>query len=421
MNATKTILDWKNVVWLSLVSYALYTTLWLVIDDEIWHAPGQFSVTEMAVDFCMCVLFVYSRTILRILPMRNRPYVRLLLMVCILFLLNNAMAYAMTVLCDAIWGDGSDELFRMQGIYTYGMVATFVSCIYSNAFYLETYMHTENEKRRLEIALLKEQEVALQSQLDALKSQIDTHFMFNNFSILAELIEEDRVLAGKFLANLSKVYRYIIQNMKRHKVPVGEEIAFLDAYLYLIEMRYGKAVVVHIENDVRIADGSIPPACLQLLVEIAFLICLTALLTGCHKEVADPIGIDDTDHIKLSAKELLFDATASKQPVTTEGDFWWMDRAVYVDGKRIDTDDPTLKIEMGILDGFGSVPTPLRIEGEWFTITREGLKRILVEVKANPMSKERILILPLASGNNGQTLTIKQEGSGRSATARHTF
>ena len=231
MNATKTILDWKNVVWLSLVSYALYTTLWLVIDDEIWHAPGQFSVTEMAVDFCMCVLFVgfsllYSRTILRILPMRNRPYVRLLLMVCILFLLNNAMAYAMTVLCDAIWGDGSDELFRMQGIYTYGMVATFVSCIYSNAFYLETYMHTENEKRRLEIALLKEQEVALQSQLDALKSQIDTHFMFNNFSILAELIEEDRVLAGKFLANLSKVYRYIIQNMKRHKVPVGEEIAF---------------------------------------------------------------------------------------------------------------------------------------------------------------------------------------------------
>lgn len=273
MNAAK-ILDWKNIVWLSLVSYALYAMLWLVIDDETWYDSGPHFVVEITVDFCMCVLFVgfsllYSRTILRILPMHDRPYVRLLLMVCILFLLNNAMAYAMTVLCDTIWGDGSDELFRLQGIYTYGMIATFVSCIYSNAFYLETYMRTEDEKRRLEIALLKEQEVALQSQLDALKSQIDTHFMFNNFSILAELIEEDRALAGKFLANLSKVYRYIIQNMKRHKVPVGEEIAFLDAYLYLIEMRYGKAVVVHIENDVRIADGCIPPACLQLLVENA--------------------------------------------------------------------------------------------------------------------------------------------------------
>lgn len=80
--------------------------------------------------------------------------------------------------------------------------------------------------------------------------------------------------------------------------------------------------------------------------------CLVALLAGCHKEKADPEGLDYTDHIKLSAKELLFDATASKQPVTTEGDFWWMDRAVYVDGKCIDADDPTLKIEMGILDGF---------------------------------------------------------------------
>ncbi|WP_342986201.1 hypothetical protein [Bacteroides thetaiotaomicron] len=153
---------------------------------------------------------------------------------------------------------------------------------------------------------------------------------------------------------------------------------------------------------------------------IAFSMCLVALLAGCHKEKADPEGLDYTDHIKLSAKELLFDATASKQPVTTEGDFWWMDRAVYVDGKCIDADDPTLKIEMGILDGFDG-PTPLRIEGEWFIITREELKRILVEVKANPTPKERTLVVPLASGNNGQTLTIKQEGYDRSATARHTF
>lgn len=102
MNATKTILDWKNVVWLSLVSYALYTTLWLVIDDEIWHAPGQFSVTEMAVDFCMCVLFVgfsllYSRTILRILPMRNRPYVRIadgsIPPACLQLLVENAIKH----------------------------------------------------------------------------------------------------------------------------------------------------------------------------------------------------------------------------------------------------------------------------------------------------------------------------------------
>lgn len=39
----------------------------------------------------------------------------------------------------------------------------------------------------------------------------------------------------------------------------------------------------------------------------------------------------------------------------------------------------------------------------------EELKRILVEVKANPTPKERTLVLPLASGNNGKALTIKRE------------
>jgi len=53
MNATKTILDWKNVVWLSLVSYGVYMVLWLVIDDEIWQDSDQFSAVEVAVDFCI--------------------------------------------------------------------------------------------------------------------------------------------------------------------------------------------------------------------------------------------------------------------------------------------------------------------------------------------------------------------------------
>lgn len=275
MNTTDKILNWKNIVWLSLVSYGLYTILWLFMDEDIlYDDSGHLFIAELAIDFCMCVFFVclslfYSRTILHMLPVRDRSYGWLLLYAILLFLLNNAMAHATTAVCNAIWGNGSNELFRLQGIYTYGMIATFVSCIYYNAFYLENYMKTEEEKQRLEVALLKEREAALQSQLDALKSQIDTHFMFNNFSILAELIEEDRALAGKFLANLSKVYRYVIQNLKRHKIPIGEEIAFLDTYLYLIEMRYGKAVVVQIDSEVRTADGSIPPACLQLLVENA--------------------------------------------------------------------------------------------------------------------------------------------------------
>ena len=61
--------------------------------------------------------------------------------------------------------------------------------------------------------------------------------MFNNFSILSELIVENRTLAERFLENLSSVYRYVIQNLKRDTVPVSEELDFLRSYLFLLGMR----------------------------------------------------------------------------------------------------------------------------------------------------------------------------------------
>lgn len=93
--------------------------------------------------------------------------------------------------------------------------------------------------------------------------------MFNNFSILSELIVENRTLAERFLENLSSVYRYVIQNLKRDTVPVSEELDFLRSYLYLIGMRYENAISVDVDEQLERTDDRIPPVCLQLLVENA--------------------------------------------------------------------------------------------------------------------------------------------------------
>ena len=126
-----------------------------------------------------------------------------------------------------------------------------------------------NEKQALEMALMKEKEIALQSQLNSLKLQINPHFMFNNFNNLLELIEEDSGLAGKFLSNLSKVYRYIITNLDRNLIPVADEIKFLDSYLYLMKVRHDEGVIAKVSPGVRQCKGFLPPAVLQLLVENA--------------------------------------------------------------------------------------------------------------------------------------------------------
>ncbi len=72
--------------------------------------------------------------------------------------------------------------------------------------------------------------------------------MFNNFNNLLELIEEDSGLAGKFLSNLSKVYRYIITNLDRNLIPVADEIKFLDSYLYLMKVRHDEGVIAKVSR-----------------------------------------------------------------------------------------------------------------------------------------------------------------------------
>lgn len=117
--------------------------------------------------------------------------------------------------------------------------------------------------------MLKEKERTAQMQLEVLKAQIDPHFMFNNFSILSELIVEDRTLAERFLENLSSVYRYVIQNLKRDLVPISEELAFLRSYIYLIGMRYEDAIHIDVDEKLEHIDGQVPPVSFQLLVENA--------------------------------------------------------------------------------------------------------------------------------------------------------
>lgn len=106
-------------------------------------------------------------------------------------------------------------------------------------------------------------------QFEVLKAQINPHFMFNNFSVLSELIIEDPILADKFLENLSNVYRYVIQNLKHDIVNIQDEIRLLYSYIYLIKIRYEDAIHIEMDETLEQTDGQIPPMSFQLLVENA--------------------------------------------------------------------------------------------------------------------------------------------------------
>lgn len=271
------IMNWRNGFLLSLVSYILYLIIWLILDDETTNQLPGMATVDYVVDFLLCMLFTYislgfSYLVFKILPFRT-SYVWVIVYASCLLTLNNLVAFGMTSLFNLLWdetGNGLlDELINMKGAYTFAMIATFISSVYANTFYLQSYIRARDEKQALEMALMKEKEIALQSQLNSLKLQINPHFMFNNFNNLLELIEEDTKLAGKFLSNLSKVYRYIITNLDRNLIPVRDEIKFLESYLYLMQVRHVGGVVTNISLELKECKGYLPPAVLQLLVENA--------------------------------------------------------------------------------------------------------------------------------------------------------
>lgn len=259
----------SNALTLSAVSYALYCILWFILDDT----SETMSLLDLVTDFTMCQTFTFtslacSYMTFKIIPFKD-SFTWIIIYACCQFAVNNAIAYGMVNFLDWLWPDMEGEVLRMKGIYTYAMIATFVSSIYANVCYLRSYIKARDEKQALEVALLKEKEIALQSQLNSLKLQINPHFMFNNFNNLMALIEEDTQQAETFLSNLSKVYRYIIANIDRDLIPIADEIKFLHSYLYLMKVRHGIGVVIRISTDVKESGGFLPPAVLQLLVENA--------------------------------------------------------------------------------------------------------------------------------------------------------
>jgi len=108
-----------------------------------------------------------------------------------------------------------------------------------------------------------------QAQLDALQSQLDPHFLFNNLNTLAALIEPANVPAQQFLEQLADVYRYVLLAQGRATVPLAEEMAFVETYLALHKARFRDNLVVEINLPPAAMARRVAPLSVQLLVENA--------------------------------------------------------------------------------------------------------------------------------------------------------
>ncbi|MFZ4521023.1 MAG: sensor histidine kinase [Bacteroidales bacterium] len=110
---------------------------------------------------------------------------------------------------------------------------------------------------------------SLQAQLQNLKNQINPHFLFNNMSVLSSLVYKDQDKAVEFISQLSKVYRYLLDNQNNELVPVEEELTFIRSYIFLLQIRFDKNLVISVDVQKDDLSKLIPPMALQVLIENA--------------------------------------------------------------------------------------------------------------------------------------------------------
>lgn len=123
----------------------------------------------------------------------------------------------------------------------------------------------QRDKRLERESTLKREKI--ESQFEALKSQINPHFLFNSFNTLITIIEEDPGTAVEFVEKLSDFYRSILQYREMEVISLQEEVELVQNYAFLLQKRFGDSLALQVHN----ADEQafIAPLTLQILVENA--------------------------------------------------------------------------------------------------------------------------------------------------------
>ena len=137
----------------------------------------------------------------------------------------------------------------------------FITHVYETVFLVKESEEEITRNLQLERA-------RVEAELEALKLQLDPHFIFNSLNTLSHLIEEKPTRARQFNDTLTEVYRYLLQNKSRSLVLLREEHVFFSQYFSLLQIRFEQGIVLDQTMPESALDQYlIPPIALQLLLE----------------------------------------------------------------------------------------------------------------------------------------------------------
>lgn len=182
------------------------------------------------------------------------------------FLISNVTAalsgLAAVYLVAILFNQGSvgDDVVVKLALMFAMRINLFLHCINGIVWYINQYKKKELENEEF-------RRITSQAELQAIKNQINPHFLFNNLNVLSSLVMNKNEDAPKFIDAFSSVYRYILNNQEVEMVKLHKELEFIEPYIYLLKKRFGEGLNFDINIDPAYDEHYIVPVALQILIE----------------------------------------------------------------------------------------------------------------------------------------------------------
>jgi len=175
------------------------------------------------------------------------------------------------------------ENFIVLNFYAAGLILPAFSLYFGYKF-LKDWRQSELETERL-------QKENARSQMMTLKNHLDPHFLFNNLNILSSLMDKDINLSKDYLDKFAEVYRVILKAEHSDLTLLDEELQLIDAYIYLLKIRFDKSVFIEVDVADTAKQKALPPLSIQMLIENA----IKHNMAGTEKPITIKIYATDQD------------------------------------------------------------------------------------------------------------------------------
>jgi two-component system, LytTR family, sensor kinase len=257
-------------IWVGSVIVSVFLIGWTAVDEALWtrgmgqavhwgHLFALRTVEELTCAVCFPVCFwLVDR-----FPVDHPPWWRNAALLLVAAYVVGVLKYVIFLPVFAlVWTHPP----TVVGILTDASEATFVLVGAIGVAHAVKFYGQAQERERTALQLRQR---LSQAQLEALKSQLQPHFLFNALNGVATLMHWDVAAADEMLTQLADLLRETLRHPGTHEITLAEELALLDRYLGVVRVRFHDRLTVHCDIDPEASDALVPHFLLQPLVENA--------------------------------------------------------------------------------------------------------------------------------------------------------